>query len=169
MAALAHPTIVIIPGAFHIPSHFSSLRAQLEKAGYATASIQLPSVDPSTPAAAAVGTPSNDALFIREKLLLPLIEEEGKDVVLLMFSYGGFPGNGSAVGLSKKERERDEKKGGVVGLVLVSAFVAKEGQNFREDFTPRDAKMVEKTLAASAIDVSLSLFFFGRDGGGVWP
>lgn len=172
MAALAHPTIVIIPGAFHIPSHFSSLRAQLEKAGYATASIQLPSVDPSTPAAAAVGTPSNDALFIREKLLLPLIEEEGKDVVLLMFSYGGFPGNGSAVGLSKKERERDEKKGGVVGLVLVSAFVAKEGQNIREDFKPGDAKMVEMSLAALAIDVSLSFFsflFFGRDGGGVWP
>lgn len=164
MAALARPTIVIIPGAFHIPSHFSSLCAQLEKAGYATASIQLPSVDPSTPAAAAVGTPYNDALFIREKLLLPLIEGEGKDVVLLMHSYGGSPGNGSAVGLSKKGRERDEKKGGVVGLVFVSAYVAKEGQNIREDFsTPGDAKRFEKSSTALAIDVSLS-FFWGMEG-----
>lgn len=175
MAALAHPTIVIIPGAFHIPSHLSSLCVQLETAGYATASMKLPSVDPSTPAAAAVGTPSNDAFFIREKLLLPLIEEEGKDVVLLMHSYGGSPGNGSAVGLSKKERERDGKKGGVVGLVFVSAYVAKEGQNIREDFKPSDAKKLEKSLAAVAIDVSLSFFcccgFLGGEGegGGVWP
>lgn len=159
MAALAYPTIVIIPGAFHIPAHLSSLCAQLETAGYATASMKLPSVDPSTPAAAAVGTPSNDALFIREKLLLPLIEEEGKDVVLLMHSYGGSPGNGSAVGLSKEARERDGKKGGVVGLVFVSAYVAKEGPNIREDFKPSDAKKLEKSLAAVAIDVSLSFFF----------
>lgn len=161
MASPAHPTIAIIPGAFHSPSHFSSLCAQLEKAGYATASVQLPSIDPPTRAAAAVGTPSNDALFIREKLLLPLIEEEGKDVVLVMHSYGGIPGNGSAVGLSKKEREREEKKkkGGVVGLVLVSAYAAREGQTVRGDLAPRDPKLVEKKLAMLDIDVSLSFFF----------
>lgn len=84
-------------------------------------------------------------------------------MVLLMHSYGGSPGNGSAVGLSKKERERDEKKGGVVGLVHVSACVAKEGQKVGVDLTPRDPKLLEESLAALAIDVSLYFFW---DGGG---
>ena len=81
-------------------------------------------------------------------------------MVLLMHSYGGSPGNGSAVGLSKKERERDGKKGGVVGLVLVSAYVAKEGQKIGKDLNPRDPKLLEKSLAALAIEVSLFFFFF---------
>lgn len=166
MAAPAHPlTIAIIPGAFHTPSHFSSLCAQLENAGYDTASVQLPSVDPPTPTAAAVGTPSNDALFIREKLLLPLIEEEEKDVVLLMHSYGGIPGNGSAVGLSKGEREREgregKKKGGVVGLVFVTAYVAREGQTVIGNLASRDPKLVEKSLAELHVDVSIFSLFVG--------
>lgn len=89
-------------------------------------------------------------------------------MVLLMHSYGGSPGNGSAVGLSKEERERDGKKGGVVGLVFVSAYVAKEGQTIREDLKPLDPKLLEKSLAALAIEVSLFFFFFGMEGG-VWP
>lgn len=84
-------------------------------------------------------------------------------MVLVMHSYGGIPGNGSAVGLSKKEREREDKKkkGGVVGLVLVSAYAAREGQTVRRDLAPRDPKLVEKSLARLDIDVSLS-FFLGR-------
>lgn len=175
MAAPVHlPTIAIIPGAFHTPSHFSSLCAQLKKAGYDTASVQVPSVDPPTAAAAAVATPSNDALFIREKLLLPLIEEEGKDVVLLMHSYGGIPGSGSAVGLSKKERERErevrgekeKKKGGLVGLVFVTAYVAREGQTVRKDLASQDRNLVERSLAAVDVDVSIWSLFFFLDGGG---
>lgn len=156
MAAPVHPlTIAFIPGAFHTPSHFSSLSAQLEKVGYEVSSVQLPSVDPPTAAAASVATPTNDALFIREKLLLPLIEEEGKDVVLLMHSYGGLPGSGSAVGLSKRERGEKKQKGGVMGLVFVAAHVAREGQTVRGDLSPRDRKSMEKLSARFDVDVSI--------------
>lgn len=87
-------------------------------------------------------------------------------MVLVMHSYGGVAGNGSAVGLSKKERAREKnKKGGVVGLVFISAYVAREGQTVRKNFASRDPKLVEKSLALLDIDVSLS--FFGKEGTGL--
>lgn len=87
-------------------------------------------------------------------------------MVLLMHSYGGIPGNGSAVGLSKKEREGKGEKGGVVGLVFVSSYVAREGQT-KNDLTPHDHKSVVEALARLYIDVSFISAF--REGGGNIP
>lgn len=61
-------------------------------------------------------------------MLLPLLDA-GKDLLLVMHSYGGLAGNCSAKGLSKKERSSAGHEGGVIGLVFITAFVAKEGSS----------------------------------------
>lgn len=68
-----------------------------------------------------------DTSFVLENSLLPLIEGEGKDVVLVMHSYGGIPGSGAAKGFGKAARKMAGRKGGVIGLVHVSGFVLPEG------------------------------------------
>ena len=117
------PHVFIVPGAWHPASAYRQFQEQLESSGYPTFTATLPSVGSSSPTTA---TCSEDTNFVRRQLL-PLIENEGKDVLLLTHSYGGIAGAGAAHGLSKTTRTQEGKKGGVIGLIYLSAFVVPEG------------------------------------------
>jgi pimeloyl-ACP methyl ester carboxylesterase len=119
------PTIVLIPGAWHVPQHYALLIDSLTAAKYEVVSHQLPSVGSQTPREQSV---AKDASYIEKFLLLPLLDA-GKDVLLLMHSYGGCAGADAAKGLSKAERSGAGKKGGIIGLVFMCAFVATEGDS----------------------------------------
>jgi pimeloyl-ACP methyl ester carboxylesterase len=124
---MTKPTILFVPGAWHTPAHYQSFFQKLQDAGYPTNSKQLPSVGATEPE---TQTSAADAAFIRGNVLLPDIEQ-GKDVILVMHSYGGCPGAAAAKGLSKAERTAVGKTGGIVGLVFMCAFVANEGDSLR--------------------------------------
>ncbi|MCJ1251380.1 hypothetical protein MMC30_008613 [Trapelia coarctata] len=119
------PTFVIIPGAWHSPCHYDLLTSRLYSAGYPTLSRRLPGVDPPAPDEI---TTTTDADFILETLLRPLLDS-GKDMILVMHSYGGIPGTAAAVGLSKAERRDAGLGGGIIGIIFVAAFIAKEGES----------------------------------------
>ena len=70
-------------------------------------------------------TAAKDAAFIRCELLQPLIED-GKEVLLVMHSYGGGSGSTAAKGLSSVERRQQGLKGGAIGEVFVAAMVVEE-------------------------------------------
>lgn len=103
---MSKPTIVLIPGAWHTPAHFELFLQQLHDAGYTTSSKQLPSVGSADPKNQSV---TADMDFIPESLLLPELDQ-GKDVILIMHSYGGSPGSAAAKGLSKAERTASSQR-----------------------------------------------------------
>lgn len=80
------PTIALIPGAWLSVSSYARLLACLQDAGYSTAHVGLPSLNPEHSAQCSI---EKDAEVVRNTLLKPLIEEQGQDVILLMHSYGG--------------------------------------------------------------------------------
>lgn len=51
----------------------------------------------------------------------------GKEIVLVMHSYGGMPGGAAAYGLSKQERSAVGLRGGIIGLVYIAALIARQG------------------------------------------
>lgn len=122
---MSKPTIALVPGAWHTPAHYEPLLQLFRQAGYATAAKQLPSVGSADPRNQ---TTAMDADFVRDNVLMPELHQ-GNDVLLLVHSYGGSPGSAAAHGLSKAERTAAGQKGGVVGLVLMCAFVASEGDS----------------------------------------
>lgn len=122
---LAKPTIVVVPGAWHPRSCFERFLHQLHEASYSAVVAALPSVDPVD---ASTADCASDARSIREQHILPAINERGEDILIVAFSYGGIPASGAATGLHKLTRASQGKCGGVVGLVLVSAFVIPEGK-----------------------------------------
>ena len=117
------PTLVIVPGAWHTPANYTDLIARLQQAGYPVRCKKLPSTDAETASAHTVAT---DAAFLREQLLLPLIQE-GADILLILHSFGGCPGSAAAKGLSKQECRNSGLDGGIVGLACIAAFLACEG------------------------------------------
>lgn len=137
--ATSKPTIVILPGGYHSPSHYQELIEQLHRANYSTRSSVLPTVNAQNPFAA---DPATDVAFIREKLLVPVFEA-GEDVLLVMHSYSGIPGSVVAKGWSKSERRARGQTGGILGLVFIASVPLHEGESI---FTKADGHSV--SLAA---------------------
>ena len=69
----------------------------------------------------------DDAAAPEYKLLYPLIEQEGKEVLLYLHSYAGFPGSTAIKGYSKAERLQRGKQGGIIGLIYQSTFIPTPG------------------------------------------
>ena len=149
MSALA---VVLVPGAFHVGSVMNILGAQLQQKGYNTRTWGLKTVDKPN---VSVG---EDSMMLAKGILEPLIAQ-GKDVVLYLQSYAGFPGSAAIAGLSKAERSAKGLQGGIIGLIFQSAFVPKVGDTL--------LKMIGGNYAPwQDPDVSLSYLFidaFQRD------
>lgn len=60
-------------------------------------------------------------------MILPILEHEEHDVILVMHSYAGVPGSAAALGLGKKERVAQGKKAGVIGQIFYAAMLLKGG------------------------------------------
>lgn len=115
------PTVLAVPGAWHTAESFEPIKKIFTQRGYQFVSQNAPGLHDAN------GTCQDDAESLRRKLLLPLVED-GKDIVVLMHSYGGMYGSQAVQGLSKKEREQAGKKGGVIALIYVSAVTPVEGK-----------------------------------------
>lgn len=140
----SNPTIVLITGAFHVDSAMDLLGAQLEQAGFNTRSKGLITVNrPGL-------TVKDDTLALSAELLNPLIVQEGKDIVLYLHSYAGFPGSAAIAGLSKQERSAKGQKGGVIGLIYQSAFCPVPGKTLIDmiggNYAPWQVPDVSHTL-----------------------
>lgn len=123
--ATQKPVIVFAPGAFSRPSDFDLVSDPLREAGYEVHVVH----HPSSPDVLVQPTPSmyDDADNIHR--LVEKLADEGKDVVIVMHSYGGLPGTQACDGLSRTERLRDSKPGGIVRLLFVGAAIAPVGSS----------------------------------------
>ena len=118
------PTILIVPGGFTLPAVYSDEISHVESDGYTIQALHLPSVDYKTDVP---GTMQDDAAFIASEISKHA--NEGKDVVLIAHSYGGLPATESTKGLSKVERKREGKPGGLVRLAYISCLILPVGES----------------------------------------
>ena len=136
MVAATKPTVLFIHGSWHSPKHFRPVRDLFEDAGYPTECPCQPSFDTKPPTTYMY----EDAKAIRAELN-KLIEDQGKDVIVAMHSYGGVVGTEAVdESLGKKVRESKGLPGGVLELLYICAFVLKPGDSlastFAGDFPP---------------------------------
>ncbi|OHE95487.1 hypothetical protein CORC01_09220 [Colletotrichum orchidophilum] len=117
-SAATLPTVVFTPGAWHGPQSFDLVRAGLTLKGYESEAITLPSVgaEPAT-----VGL-EKDAAVLRSTI--ETLADAGKEVVVVVHSYGGMVGGNAIEGLGYKQRAANNEKGGVIMLVYLAAFAA---------------------------------------------
>lgn len=117
------PTILLIPGAWLPASAFEDVATILRAQGYPVHTMALLSVGGPTST-----TVADDAEDIRQRYLNKFIME-GKEVIIVMHSYSGIPGTESVKGFARKDLAAQGKKGGVVGLIYITAFLIAAGQS----------------------------------------
>ena len=119
-------TIVLVPGAFHVDSTMDLLGAQLQQAGYDVFSASLVTVNGPNKDIA------DDVSYLQREVLDPLIKQQGRDVVLYLHSYAGFPGSTAIDGYSKAARLNNGSAGGLLGLIYQSAFIPQQNSTLKQ-------------------------------------
>ena len=118
------PAIVFVPGAWHTSAGFQKVIDILSSHhGYECIGLHLPSVGGNP----VVKDMEPDKTMIRNTVTK--LVEDGKDVVMVSHSYGGLPTNSSLEGLSKTERTKAGRKGGVISTSMISAFLLDAGMS----------------------------------------
>ncbi|RMZ80862.1 hypothetical protein DV737_g2777, partial [Chaetothyriales sp. CBS 132003] len=120
------PAIVFVPGAWHSPDGFKLVMDSLEAAGYETKGVHLPSVGASVPLKSF--DPDVEAI----QAAIKDFADQGKDVVLVVHSYGGITGSQAVKGLDKATREKEGQKGGVSHIFFCCAFALPENTSLMD-------------------------------------
>ncbi|KAL8943472.1 MAG: hypothetical protein Q9211_000969 [Gyalolechia sp. 1 TL-2023] len=117
------PHVVLIPGFWEGPSVYDAVVRALKAHNYSAQTIPLSSTGQPSP-----NNPSmKDDVAVFRSVIAPLVEQEGKDVLLVAHSAGGFLGPMAIEGLSSKERAAAGKKGGVSKIVFLAGAIWEEG------------------------------------------
>jgi hypothetical protein len=146
MSTPNNTAFVLVPGSFSPTTFYEKVTLLLQNHGYAVHPTALQSAGerPHGPA-----TFQEDASFIHSAILT--LVEQGKDVVLAMNSYGGFPGTEASKGLSKAEREKKGKKGGIVVLVYLASFIPPVGMSLRASMGDNSPDSIKNAVSTGCL------------------
>ncbi|KAL4880550.1 alpha/beta-hydrolase [Aspergillus karnatakaensis] len=112
------PTLLLIHGAWHTPSHYSTLITALQNKGFTVHAPHLPTCNPEFHGKA---TLSDDINLVRS-LAISLIER-GEKIILIMHSYGGVVGTEAVSGLALPYSGSRTGSGGIVHLLYLAAYI----------------------------------------------
>ncbi|KAL9031422.1 MAG: hypothetical protein Q9180_006807, partial [Flavoplaca navasiana] len=122
MAPYQKPVFVIVPGGAQTPSHYAYLQLLLLSQGYGVLSALLPTIGTG-----AKVTIEDDTEYIRSRMLLPILNIEKHNIIIISHSYSGIPASAAAQGLSKADRAADGKETSVIGQIFIAAILARGG------------------------------------------
>ena len=150
---MTKPTLIFVPGAWHTAEVFNTVIAKLSSHGYKC--IKVTSLAAGHEPAVTDLQPDTENLH---RIVLDEVDQ-GHDVVVVAHSWGGLLAGGSVDGLSKTEREKDGKKGGVVKLAYMCAFVPPEGVSLSMALGGRDPNWVVNVSVSHLSSTHLQSFF----------
>jgi len=148
------PVIVIVPGAWHVPAHYAHLAIKLNSAGYTVDCLELSCTNDEKDLPE--NTWTEDISIIRNAITSHT--EAGRDVAVVMHSFGGMPASEAAYGLGEKQNETSGK---VVKLIYMASFMLQEGQQ-RSDFPewPNIARVDDEKNPKALIPLEPMHFFY---------
>ncbi|KAF6833637.1 hypothetical protein CMUS01_06484 [Colletotrichum musicola] len=118
------PSILIVPGAWQLPSAFQPFATELAGADFSASVVALPTVGGTT---TPLATLSDDVAAVRTEL--DKLVSDGKEVVVYSHSYGGVVASNAVEGYDVASRSAAGNAGGVVSIVYASAFMLPKGNS----------------------------------------
>ena len=78
------------------------------------------------------------------------VSHEGKEVIIVLHSYGGLPGSSAARSFVKKEQADKGKEGGVIGVIYMSAWALPAGKTIMDAMEGLDFSWAKFDVRAHA-------------------
>lgn len=129
MTSATKPTVLFVHGSWHSPAHFKPIMDLFKASNFPVSCPALP-----TNGSAPTVNMYADAECIRSELS-KLINDEGKDVVLVLHSYGGIVGTQAAhEDFNKAVRKGRGLAGGILRILYMCAFLLPLGNSLGSAF-----------------------------------
>ncbi|KAM0331399.1 hypothetical protein ACHAQA_003072 [Verticillium albo-atrum] len=112
------PSILLVHGAWHQPSHYDLLTTALRESGY---NVITPANVTAGSAEEVKGKTHLDDLEVIRASIKPILDA-GEEIVVLSHSYGGIPGSAVVEGNAIEDRAAQGLKGGIKAAIYVAAF-----------------------------------------------
>lgn len=116
-------TILVVGGGWHMPQSYSKLTKHLESQGYEVHVPTLPTMNGSRPPNMDL---NSDTDHVRS--VVKVLVNEGRNVIVLMHSYGGQIGTNAFQGYGQEQRKKEQLTGGISALIYLAAYAIQEGK-----------------------------------------
>lgn len=151
------PAVVICHGSYHTPAPYGPFMQSLKShAGFETVhcpqrptcdlsrlnvgdDLLNPDFDLGPPSAGGYPSDTEDVDVVIQ-VLDKLVNKEGKDVILLAHSSGGWVASQAAI--PEYQLKARGKKGGIIGIFYFGALVVPVGESVNSFFQPKDGTLV---------------------------
>lgn len=151
--------IVVLPGAWHTPEkYFDAVTTRLKTFGYTVHGRQMPATGNAKPP-----KDLSEDIAAAQSLVETAIDD-GNDVAVVAHSWGGIVAGSALSGYGKKQREAQGKKGGVIAVGYMTAFLGPEGASLMDGIghqTPywfnEDVRLGFPMTALNELDVLMGL------------
>jgi pimeloyl-ACP methyl ester carboxylesterase len=169
-SAAANLAVVVCHGSYHTPAPYEPLVQALEARCIKAYCPQRPSCDLSKlnvgdvnhpdfdrePPTGGYPTEADDAHVVI-KLLEKLVIDEGRLVLLVAHSSGGWVATEAAQpALQATARKAEGKHGGVIGIFYIGAFIIPVGESVHSFFQPKDGPANTPPFMEFHVSASLS-------------
>ncbi|SMQ49593.1 unnamed protein product [Zymoseptoria tritici ST99CH_3D7] len=136
------PGVVIVHGAWHSPSHWDNVTSKLQAEGY---TVEVPAL-PSVAKVAAEDVFAKDVAAVKQAI--QKITKTGRNVVLVMHSYGGICGSEAvAEVLEDRKASMDPTQGRIVHLLYVAAIIVEKGMSVQgAELSPHEWEVKENVI-----------------------
>ena len=116
--ARSKPIYVFVGGVSHTPAFFEDLMQQMTAHGYESTAVAFPTCGHDTE-----NVKQWDEVVAIQNAVSRCLDSKSQDVVLVLHSYGGWPGSRAVKGLDKETRQQNGKTTGIVEVVFLAAFL----------------------------------------------
>ncbi|EXJ72566.1 uncharacterized protein A1O5_03712 [Cladophialophora psammophila CBS 110553] len=127
MTSLQNVAFVLVPGGFSGPECYGKVVDILHATGGEVHALRNPSVPVEKTDSSKLHTMHDDARQVARAI--EAATGRGKDVVVVMHSYSGFPGTEAVKGQDKTSRAAQGQEGGVVALVYIASVIPSMGMS----------------------------------------
>ena len=121
------PVLVLVPGAWHGASTWDKITSLMKAQQYKCVPVALPSATPNPST-----TFSDDVEAVRASIVAETTQ--GRDVVVVVHSYGGQVGNSAIKGLARRKQDASlsakDLAGHVIGIVMLASGFTLTGVSF---------------------------------------
>ncbi|CAI6083639.1 unnamed protein product [Clonostachys chloroleuca] len=148
-------SLLLLPGSFMPETVYSDVLDAVAKRGIDVRFLPLKSASLGSDDRREPPNMFDDAAAISQEV--EILADQGKDVIVVASSYSGVPLTQSCRGLSKAEREKSGKSGGLVKIGFMPSVIPEMGQAACEvlaDVPPENIIPMKGDLIASPIQTS---------------